>query len=161
MVAVQDLYCGRERGGQDNPAQDPHGQDQRHQGNQNRAQESAHHIVTYCHAYEKGPFDIFQKVFKEQCAPDLLRADWKICTPPSPMGGGEGGRTLPMWLQRKIWKRGTTKKLERGSVVDPHPHGSAWFWSPGSASGIRILNADSRCGSGLSYVKNECWNFNY
>jgi hypothetical protein len=43
------------------------------------------------------------------------------------------------------------------SVADPHPHPheSAWFWSPGSASGIRIPNADSRCGcgSGINYVK--------
>ncbi len=37
----------------------------------------------------------------------------------------------------------------------PHPHGSAWFCSPGSSSGIRIPNADSRFGSGpkSSYVK--------
>jgi hypothetical protein len=43
------------------------------------------------------------------------------------------------------------------NVADPHPHphGSICFWSPGSASGIRIPNADSRCGcgSGISYVK--------
>jgi hypothetical protein len=30
-----------------------------------------------------------------------------------------------------------------GSVADPHPRGSAWFWSSGSASGIRIPDADA------------------
>jgi hypothetical protein len=35
------------------------------------------------------------------------------------------------------------------SVANLHPHPSTWFWSPGSASGIRILNADSRCGCGF------------
>jgi hypothetical protein len=41
------------------------------------------------------------------------------------------------------------------SVADLHPHGSTWFWSPVSVSGIRIPNADSRCGcrSRSSYSK--------
>jgi hypothetical protein len=46
-------------------------------------------------------------------------------------------------------------KVHNGSVADPHPDESAWFGSPGSASGIRIPNADSSCGcgSGINYVK--------
>ncbi len=47
--------------------------------------------------------------------------------------------------------------IKQSALADmhPHPHESAWFWSPGSASGIRIPNADSRCGCGfgLSSVK--------
>jgi hypothetical protein len=61
---------------------------------------------------------------------------------------------MVFFCKKNIMPRGQYP-ISESSVADPHPHPheSAWFWSPGSASGIRIPNADSGCGFGLSSVK--------
>jgi hypothetical protein len=46
---------------------------------------------------------------------------------------------------------------EDSSVADPHPYGSAWLWSHGSVSRIRISNANSESGSSYSKISAEIW----